>query len=488
MNDDQKLIVNCKELDDILKRTEECYIYGAGRFCYAFLEYVSIHGGDKVKSIIVSQRELNPDSVMGVEVVCLDEVLLKSTDTIFVAAFEKSHESINQLLTRFEAKVYFFQNDLYKAIRYDNPNLVIDTLNNTQWIRDDLKRLYTRIERLENELKSSNKSQNQRINRLSGDVYRMSCVQKKGGHLYEETLSPSEYSSYLKDFYSLKTGKVLDLCNPQSFNEKIQWTKLYGITPDMKVLADKILAREWVAKKIGEKYLIPLIGTWSKFEDIDFDPFPNRFVLKCNHGSGMNEIVHKKNDISLYWLKIKFDRWMETNFAYCFGLELQYKDITPMILGEEYIESNTDELFDYKFFCFAGKVALIQVDMGRQTHHKRNLYTREWDFIPCSIQYPRDTEAIVAKPNNLSEMIAIAEKLSDSFQHVRVDLYNVDNKIYFGEMTFTHGSGIEKFEPEELGDDLGELFEIDERNKLNHSRIVEEKIKAFENKWKQYRV
>ena len=162
---------------------------------------------------------------------------------------------------------------------------------------------------------------------------------------YYRSLDPSQYEEELKDWYKRRTKKELDLENPKTFNEKIQWLKLYDSTPIKTKLADKYLVREWVKEKIGEEYLVPLLGVWDKFDDIDFDKLPDKFVLKCNHGCGWNLIVTDKSKIDKVEAKKKFDKWMNTNFAFCNGLELHYKNIQPKIIAEEYLENNGGDLY-----------------------------------------------------------------------------------------------------------------------------------------------
>lgn len=273
--------------------------------------------------------------------------------------------------------------------------------------------------------------------------------------------SPDKYEELLKKWYKEYTGLSLDIDTPRTFNEKIQWLKLHDSTREKTILSDKYLVREWVKEKIGDKYLVPLLGVWDSFDEICFRYLPDRFVLKCNHGSGWNYIVNDKNEIDYDDCQKKINNWMKLNYAYT-SLELHYKDIKPRIIAEEMlIPEDGGDLKDYKLFVFGGKVELIQVDIDRFHYHRRNLYTTDWKYVHAEICYPTAPEVKVEKPDCLEEMITLAETLGRGFAHVRVDFYLVNNAIYFGEMTFTHGSGIERFEPKELALKMGDLISIE---------------------------
>lgn len=272
-----------------------------------------------------------------------------------------------------------------------------------------------------------------------------------------------DYSKELKKMYRKITGEELNLDNPQTYNEKIQWSKLYDTNNFKTKLSDKYEVREWIKNKIGEEYLIPLLGVWDNFDDINFSTLPSKFVLKLNNGSATNIIVTDKSKLDCNWASNKFKEWTKINFAFK-GLELQYKDIKPKIIAEKYIvEEGFDDLPDYKFFCFDGKVfcsyTMIDYTMchenGRLGFFDRNYklmpYHRK-DFKPILEQLP--------KPKNYEKMVELAECLAEGFSHVRVDFYNIDGKIYFGEMTFTNSSGYCKFQPEEFNKILGEQWTL----------------------------
>ena len=270
-----------------------------------------------------------------------------------------------------------------------------------------------------------------------------------------------DIKSELKDWYRLHTGKDINIDSPNTFNEKIQWLKLYDNQPIKGVLADKYAVREYVLDKIGDRYLIPLLGVWNVFDEIDFSSLPSQFVLKCTHGSGTNILVKDKSKIDYQEFKRKFEQWMNMDYSYMSGFETHYTDIVPKIIAEEMLQTdNGEDLRDYKVFVFNGKVKLIQVDIDRNHIHRRNVYTPKWEYVPVSILYPTAPEVIIEKPKCLRELIHLSEILGAGFIHVRVDFYIWKEKIYFGEMTFTHGSGTEKFEPEEYGLEMGLWMEL----------------------------
>lgn len=272
-------------------------------------------------------------------------------------------------------------------------------------------------------------------------------------------LDPNQYENELKLWYKRVTKEDLNLDNPQTFNEKIQWLKLYDSTALKSRLTDKYEVRKWIAEKIGENYLIPLLGVWDNFDDIDFSMLPNQFVLKANHGSGWNIIVKDKQKLNLVEARHTFNKWMTTNFAVKQSLELHYGPIIPKIIAEQYIQDIDGQLNDYKVLCFNGKPTFIWVDLDRFTDHRRNIYDLNWNLMPFSVGYPQTPRNIQA-PKNLDEMIHLAEILCQGFAHVRVDFYDVNGKIYFGEMTFTSGNGGETFTPKEYGKALGDLITL----------------------------
>jgi len=265
---------------------------------------------------------------------------------------------------------------------------------------------------------------------------------------------------FIKMEYAAYTGKKLNLSSPKTFNEKIQWLKLYGKLENYTHLVDKYEVRKYISATIGEKYLIPLIGVWNKFDDIDFNKLPEQFVLKCTHDFNSIIICKDKTTFNKRKARNKLEKCLKRNFYYS-GRETQYKNIKPKIIAEKYmVDESGIELKDYKIFCFNGIPRVIQVDFDRFVDHKRLIFDTEWNYIPVAIAYPTNHEWIINKPENLGEMLHLAEILSKNYPHVRVDLYSIAGRIYFGELTFTHEAGFAKFEPEEFAYKMGSWIEL----------------------------
>lgn len=271
-----------------------------------------------------------------------------------------------------------------------------------------------------------------------------------------------EYNKALYNWYFKVKQQQINLDNPQTFNEKIQWLKLYDSTPIKTKLADKYLVRDWVKEKIGEKYLITLLGVYDKFEEIDFDKLPNQFVIKCNHGSGWNIIVKDKSKLNLAETKEKLDKWLKTNFAFKYGYELHYRDIKPKIIIEKYVSNDGKNLYDYKFWCFNGNVKYMQFRNDFSEHLEMCFYDLHWKKQPFYYDHPL-YKPDLPKPDNFSEMVNIAQKLCKGFAFVCVDLYRLnDGSIKFGEMTFTRSSGTGKWCDEKYNYKLGQLIKLPE--------------------------
>lgn len=289
---------------------------------------------------------------------------------------------------------------------------------------------------------------------------------------FYKNLVPSEYEKELSLWYKKWTKKDLNLKSPQTFNEKIQWLKLYDSTPLKTKLADKYLVRDWVKEKIGEKYLVPLLGVWDNFDEIDFDKLPNKFVLKCNHSAGWNWIVTDKNKFDKTEAKKKFDLWMSKNYAFQFGLELHYKNIKPQIIAEEYLENNNNDLYDYKVWCFNGNPEYIMFLSNRKNSLRMSFYDLDWNLKPFRYSHPQHDEKI-PKPKNLDKMIKLSKKLSEGFPHVRVDFYVLnDGSLKFGELTFTSLSGVCRWNDEKYNKMLGEKIVLP-KEKYDYYRLFE---------------
>jgi hypothetical protein len=264
--------------------------------------------------------------------------------------------------------------------------------------------------------------------------------------------------SYLRYKYCRMTGQKLNLKKPVLYNEKLQWLKLYDRQADYIDLADKYEVRKYVAKTIGEEYLIPLYGVWDSFDDIPFDTLPEQFVLKCTHDSGSIKICRDKQSFDIDNARKYFKKRLSRNY-YWVSREWIYKKIKPRIIAEKFMIANIGNgINDYKIFCFNGKPKIIEVDLDRFEDHKRNFYSPEWKFQPLVNECPNAPLYLesMQKPVNLELMLHLSEKLSASKTHVRVDLYNINDKLYFGELTFCDGGGFNDYEPPEWNKTFGD--------------------------------
>ena len=291
---------------------------------------------------------------------------------------------------------------------------------------------------------------------ITDSGYRFKVLTKLGVY---NSLSDEKF---LKTLYKIEMSKELDLKNPETFNEKLQWLKLYDRNPYYSNLVDKNKVKEIVGQVIGEQYIIPTLGIWKKFDDINFDTLPNQFVLKCTHDSGGIVICKDKKKLNYKKARKILQASLKRNFYY-FSREWPYKDVKPMIIAEAYIEDdNTEELRDYKFFCFDGKVKSLFIASERQnpdTETKFDFFDRDFNHLEMTNGHPTASK-IPSKPQKFEEMIKLAEQLSTNISHVRVDFYEVNGNVYFGEMTFYHWSGMVPFEPEEWDYKFGKWLKL----------------------------
>lgn len=274
---------------------------------------------------------------------------------------------------------------------------------------------------------------------------------------------------YLKLFYKWLMHRPLDLDNPRTYTEKIQWLKLYDRNPLYTKMVCKYDAKEYVKSILGEEYIIPTIGVWDSVEDIDFDSLPNQFVLKCTHDSGGLVICKDKSKLDIYSAKKKLKKCLNTNY-YITSKEWPYKNVKRRIIAEKYmVDESGYELKDYKFFCFGGKVKALFVatDRGVEGEEtKFDFFDENFKHLPLTNGHP-NTKKTPKKPEFFDEMKRIAEILSKNIPHVRVDLYNINGKIYFGEMTFAHWSGFVPFQPEEWDYIFGSWLVLPSKKQIN---------------------
>lgn len=270
---------------------------------------------------------------------------------------------------------------------------------------------------------------------------------------------------YLKLIYRIKTGRKLNLQDPKGYNEKLQWLKLYDVHPEYTELADKVKVRDYIKEQLGEGYTFPLLGTWDSFEDIDFNELPNSFVLKCNHDSGSVKIIHDKNTLTEQEKKslAKFYRGRLKLNSYYAGREYPYKNIKPCILAEPLMEAEgeTGGICDYKFFCFNGEPKLMFIVSGRFSEKHEDYY--DMDFNHLLIEKGSTDSGITReRPPFFDQMKEIAAKLSKGMPQVRMDFYEINGKIYFGEFTFFCAGGFLLFTPEEWERKIGDYINIEQ--------------------------
>ena len=266
----------------------------------------------------------------------------------------------------------------------------------------------------------------------------------------------------LKRIFKKRVGRELDLNNPEMYNDKLQWLKLNWSSSLASKCADKYNVRDYIKTKIGEDYLIDIIKVYNSVDEINLDELPEKFVMKCTHGSGCNIICEDKSKLDWKKESRKLRRWLKTNY-YLAKREVVYQNIKPRIICEKFLVQNDgEELRDYRFFCFKGEPKFITVDFSITDKKKtrRNLYDLEWNLMDEEISYPKETEIEVDKPEKLEEMIEISKKLSSGFPHARVDFYYIENKIIFGEITFFHQSGMGKIKPEKFELEMGSWLEL----------------------------
>ena len=273
-------------------------------------------------------------------------------------------------------------------------------------------------------------------------------------------------SAYLKMMYMLELGQKLDLDNPKTFNEKLQWLKINDRKPIYTTMVDKYEVKSYVANLIGEEYLIPTLGVWDSFDDIEFDSLPNAFVLKCTHDSGGLVICKNKKDFNISEAKKKIEQCLKFNF-YWHGREWPYKDVKPRIIAEPYIvDKELTELRDYKFFCFSGRVKLLKIDFNRFTNHQANYYSRDCKLLPVGeTALPYDAKKEIKFPSQYEKMVSLAEKLSTDIPFVRVDFYQANEKVLFGEITFYPTSGFGKWSDDNYDVLFGEWIDLNSINK-----------------------
>ncbi|MFC6465189.1 ATP-grasp fold amidoligase family protein [Marinilactibacillus sp. GCM10026970] len=276
-------------------------------------------------------------------------------------------------------------------------------------------------------------------------------------HNHIKPMIPDKF--FVKRLYENKTGKKLNLKNPETFNEKIQWMKINYRNDLLTTCVDKYKVRTIIENRLDSNILNELYGVYNSINEIDIDNLPNEFVMKTTAGWGDIIICRDKSNFNWNKEKSKIENSLNSN-NYEIGREWAYKNVNNKIIVEKLLLDNQEIPNDYKFFCFNGKVEYIQVDSDRFSEHKRNLYDVEWNLLNVKYKYPNIIEKI-SKPINLDRMIEISKKLSEGFPFVRVDLYSLDTEIIFGELTFYPESGMGNFVPEEYDLKIGSHLKLD---------------------------
>lgn len=268
---------------------------------------------------------------------------------------------------------------------------------------------------------------------------------------------------YLGIQYKKRIGRKLNLDNPKSFNEKLQWLKLYDRNCDYVKLVDKYLVKEYLSRKIGEKYVIPTIGVWDCVDQIDFDALPNQFVLKCTHDSGGVIVCKDKRTFDVDKAKKTLKKSLRRDYFY-HGREWPYKKVKRRVIAEQYmVDDSGYELKDYKLMCFNGQVKCSFTCSNRTCKGGLyvNFYDKNWIPMPFERHYPKNPKEI-DKPISYDKMVELAEVLSKGIPFVRIDFYEIEGNPYVGELTFYPGSGFEEFIPEEWDDILGDWIDLTE--------------------------
>lgn len=281
---------------------------------------------------------------------------------------------------------------------------------------------------------------------------------------YGQSLSDEKY---LKKAFKLYMGKELNLDNPQTFNEKLQWLKLYNRKPEYTIMADKYLARKYIAEKIGEGHSIPLLGVWDSPDEIDFDALPNQFVLKCNHNSGLGMCICKdKSTLDIEKVKQELKKGLNEDY-YLHRREWPYKDVPRKIIAEKYMKEEAENgeecLTDYKWFCFNGQPKLVYISKDNATVPHTDFFDMDFNHINMRMK-DSNSEILPEKPVAFEKMKELATILSQGVPHLRVDFYYINGQIYVGELTFFHNSGFCKIHPEEWNYKLGEWIELPQKN------------------------
>lgn len=270
-----------------------------------------------------------------------------------------------------------------------------------------------------------------------------------------KSVAVSHRKNVLEKIYKKKMGYSPDIEKPKTFNERIQWQKLFYNNTLLTDCADKIKMKSYVEKKVGNKYVVPTLATWDSAEDVEFSSLPDAFIIKANHGCHMNYVVNSQKSVNHKAMKQILKKWINTDQQFNNGFEMQYENIERKLFAEELLDIEGQEVEDYKVWCFAGVPIYIQCLSDRKNGLKMSFYDTDWVQQSFVYTYPR-SGSTVEKPKNLEEMLSVSKKLAEEFPFVRVDFYVLkDDSLKVGELTFTPAGGFCKWQPKEYDAILG---------------------------------
>lgn len=277
-------------------------------------------------------------------------------------------------------------------------------------------------------------------------------VKKKYYAIYDD-------KTFLANKFKRTVGYDLNIEHPKTFNEKLQWLKLFNHRDIYTVMVDKYAVKKYVSERIGHEYVVPTLGVWEQFDDIDFEKLPKQFVLKCTHDSGSTVLIENKDVMDIAKIREKLTSALNINY-YWVGREWPYKNVPRQIIAEKYMAISS-EMIDYKFLCFRGipKMLFTCTERFEGMGLKVTFFDLDWNRLDFERHYPSSKKEI-SRPKNLELMVNLAGKLSTGIPFVRVDFYEIKGKVYFGEMTFFPGGGMEEFEPPEWDNILGEKIAL----------------------------
>lgn len=267
--------------------------------------------------------------------------------------------------------------------------------------------------------------------------------------------------TYIKLIFYIMLCKTIDFNNPKTFNEKLQWLKIYNRKDKYTKMVDKYEVKKYVASIIGPEYIIPTYGVWQSADDIDFDCLPNQFVIKCTHDSGSAIVCNNKSDFDISYVKQKLTNNLKKNY-YWNGREWPYKNVFPRIIAEKYLTNSNKEIIDYKVHCFNGdpKIILVCKDRSKGNQMTEDFFSTSWEHLNIKRPNKNNSIEVIQKPKQLNQLLTLSKKISKDTPFLRVDFYIFNEKIYFGEITFFPASGFENFVPEDWDTTMGDWINI----------------------------